>query len=89
MVETLDHASFVDMAVTLRVIWHARHRLLHDGEKQILPSTFNFARRLLDELSQTPPPNVQQKKSVTLIATNRILYFRKSYSRQKKIHRLK
>jgi hypothetical protein len=67
MTETLDHATFVEMAVTLWAIWFARQRLIHDSDHQSPLSTYMFVRDFLSDLAQTPPPTSDQRKKPTVV----------------------
>ena len=62
LIDTLDHADFVEMVVTLWAIWYARRRLIHEGEQQSPMSTFMFVRSFLDDLAQTPAPSNGQRR---------------------------
>lgn len=48
--DTLSHAQFVKMVVTLLVIWTARRNVIHENIFQSLMSTHLFIERFINEL---------------------------------------
>jgi hypothetical protein len=54
-ISLLEHATFVELVVTLWDIWYARRRWIHEGEQQSPLSTFLFVRNFLDDLAIAAP----------------------------------
>lgn len=47
MINSVKHDEFIQMAVTLWAIWHARRKLIHEGKTQSPYETYMFIKRFL------------------------------------------
>ena len=56
MIDSLSHAQFIDMVVTLWAIWYARRKAIHENEFHSPLSTHLFMKRFIAELDICKPP---------------------------------